>query len=71
MLQDAEITIAPFDGEMAQLAFDAFLRYGKGRGHPAQLNIVDCAVYALAQSRNESLLFKGRDFEHTDVQAAR
>jgi ribonuclease VapC len=70
MLEQAGIVIVPFDGQMAQLAFDAFRRYGKGQGHPAQLNIVDCAVYALAKMRGEALLFKGSDFERTDVQPA-
>jgi len=55
---------------VAQLAFDAFRRYGKGQGYPAWLNIIDCAVYALAKMRDESLLFKGSDFERTDVQTA-
>jgi ribonuclease VapC len=70
MLEDAAIAIVPFDAQMAQLAFDVFRRYGKGQGHPAQLNIIDCAVYALARIRDESLLFKGGDFEKTDIQAA-
>jgi len=30
MLVEARIVIVPFDAEMAQLAFDAFRRYGKG-----------------------------------------
>jgi ribonuclease VapC len=55
---------------MAQVAFEAFRRYGKGQGHPAQLNIVHCAVYALAKMHAEALLFKGSDFEKTDVQRA-
>ena len=62
MLDGAGIAIVPFDAPMAQLAFNAFRRYGKGQGHPAQLNIIDCAVYALAKMRGESLLFKGSDF---------
>jgi ribonuclease VapC len=70
MLGHTGIVIAPFDAEMAQLAFDAFRRYGKGQGHPARLNIVDCAAYALAKARGDPLLFKGSDFEKTDVQPA-
>jgi ribonuclease VapC len=70
MLEGAGIEIVPFGAPTAELAFDAFRRYGKGQGHPARLNIVDCAVYALAKMRDESLLFKGIDFEKTDVQAA-
>jgi ribonuclease VapC len=59
-----------FDGEMARAAFDAFRRFGKGQGHPAQLNIVDCAAYALAKARSQPLLFKGGDFARTDVLSA-
>jgi len=57
----------PFDERQARLADAAFLRYGKGQGHPAQLNFGDCAVYALATSLDESLLFVGNDFAHTDI----
>jgi ribonuclease VapC len=51
----------------AAIAFDAYQRFGKGSGHPAQLNLGDCAAYALARSLNLPLLFKGNDFVHTDV----
>jgi len=44
----------------------AFARYGKGR-HPAGLNFGDCFAYALAIDRGEPLLFKGGDFDQTDV----
>jgi ribonuclease VapC len=50
------------------LAADAFQRYGKGQGHPAQLNMGDCAAYALAKSLNEPLLFVGNVFAQTDVE---
>jgi ribonuclease VapC len=67
MLENAAITVAPFDQNLAVLAFDAFRLYGKGQGHPAQLNIIDCAAYALAKSLGEPLLFKGGDFAKTDI----
>lgn len=70
LLENAGIVVVPFDGEMARAAFDAFLRFGKGLGHPAQLNIVDCAVYALAKERSQPLLFKGDDFARTDILSA-
>jgi len=70
LLENGGIVVVPFDGEMAKAAFDAFRRFGKGQGHPAQLNIVDCAVYALAKVRSQPLLFKGGDFDRTDVQSA-
>lgn len=70
MLDAAGIAVVPFDGKMAQIAYEAYRRYGKGQGHPAQLNIVDCAAYALAKLRSELLLFKGEDFKRTDIASA-
>jgi ribonuclease VapC len=69
LLENAGIVVVPFD-EMASAAFDAFRRFGKGQGHPAQLNIADCAVYALAKARSQSLLFKTGDFDRTDIRSA-
>ena len=54
----------------AEAALDAFSRYGKGRGHPAQLNMGDCFAYAVAKTYRTALLFKGDDFSRTDVQSA-
>lgn len=51
-------------------ALDAFARYGKGTGHPAQLNLGDCFAYAVARNRNLRLLFKGNDFTKTDIEIA-
>jgi len=69
LLETAGIIVVPFDADMAKDAFEAFQRSGKGGGHPAQLNIVDCAVYALAKARSLPLLFKGGDFAKTDIVA--
>ena len=44
--------------------------FGKGSGHKAQLNLGDCAAYALATSLDLPLLYKGDDFIHTDVRSA-
>jgi ribonuclease VapC len=60
-------TIVPFDEHQADIAREAFARYGKGR-HPAGLNFGDCAAYALAVAEAEPLLFKGTDFGATDVE---
>jgi ribonuclease VapC len=70
LLEKAGIVVVPFDDDMARAAFDAFRRFGKGQGHPAQLNIIDCAVYALAKARSQPLLFKGGDFDRTDILSA-
>jgi ribonuclease VapC len=51
-------------------ARDAFDRFGKGRGHPAQLNFGDCLSYAVAKVAGVPLLFVGDDFPHTDIAAA-
>ena len=48
LIERAGIVVVPFDGPMAEAAFDAFKRYGKGKGHKAQLNVIDCAAYAPA-----------------------
>ncbi|MGH7246670.1 MAG: hypothetical protein ACREH9_01065 [Pseudomonadota bacterium] len=51
--------------------FAVFARYGKGRGHPAQLNLGDCFAYAVAKNYRTSLLFKGEDFDKTDIRSPR
>lgn len=70
LLGDRAISLEPFDAAQVRLARDAFGRFGKGR-HAAALNFGDCAVYALAMSKQLPLLFKGRDFALTDVAVVR
>ncbi len=65
-LQQGGFVIEPFDAEQAEVARDAYRRFGKGR-HEAALNLGDCASYALAKTFGEPLLFKGTDFPRTDV----
>jgi ribonuclease VapC len=67
LLQEADIEVLPFTGEHAQVAMDAFNRFGKGR-HPAKLNMGDCFTYATAYLAREPLLFTGDDFGHTDLE---
>ena len=69
LLNLAQLEIVAFDDAQQQLARVAYRRYGKGR-HPAGLNFGDCCAYALAKVRNEALLFKGNDFNQTDITAA-
>lgn len=57
------------DAAQAYLARDAFARFGKGLA-PAGLSFGDCFSYALAQATGRPLLFKGADFDQTDVVAA-
>ncbi|MDX2000485.1 MAG: type II toxin-antitoxin system VapC family toxin [Thermoanaerobaculia bacterium] len=56
------------DLPQVELARRAFSQYGKGR-HPAGLNFGDCFAYALAKDLAEPILFKGRDFSQTDLEA--
>src|SRR5215468_6302074 len=46
----AGVTVVPVTDREADTALDAFSRYGKGRGHPAQLNLGDCFAYAMARN---------------------
>jgi ribonuclease VapC len=66
-LREAGVEIEPVTVQQAELAREAYRAFGKGSGHPAHLNFGDCFAYALAMERDEALLFKGRDFAHTDV----
>jgi ribonuclease VapC len=68
-LGDGDIERVPIDERQAEMAVEAFRRFGKGR-HPAALNIGDCFAYALAKATGEKLLFKGGDFGQTDVTPA-
>ena len=58
------ISVTP---DIAALALDAFARYGKGQGYPAQLNMGDRFAYAVAKKQDAPLLFKGDDFGKTDI----
>lgn len=60
-------TLVAVERPQTDIAIDAYRRFGKGSGHPAQLNFGDCFSYALAKERNLPLLFKGADFAKTDV----
>jgi ribonuclease VapC len=66
-MREARLEIEPVTAAQAQAAREAYRRFGKGGGHPAQLNFGDCFAYALAKTSAEPLLFKGKDFIHTDV----
>ena len=69
-LGNAAVHPLAFTLEMVTAATDAFRRYGKGRGHPAQLNFGDCLAYAVAKAEQVPLLYKGTDFASTDIAAA-
>lgn len=67
--QRSGIEIEPVTFEQARIARAAYRDFGKGR-HRAGLNFGDCLTYALARAFDEPLLYKGRDFSHTDLQSA-
>jgi ribonuclease VapC len=69
-MADSGIELVEVTPVHAQLAREAWRDFGRGSGHPAQLNFGDLFAYALANERNEPLLFKGGDFAHTDVKNA-
>lgn len=69
-LKGAGVETVSITEQEAESALDAFARYGKGRGHPAQLNMGDCFAYAVARTHRASLLFKGDDFTRTDIRDA-
>jgi ribonuclease VapC len=67
LVAELGLELIAFDGAQARAAIAAFGRFGKGMGHPAQLNFGDCAVYALAALRGDPLLAIGNDFAATDL----
>lgn len=75
VLLDDLLRLPPFEivppgaAEM-DAAYQAFVAYGKGSGHPAGLNFGDLFSYALAKVRGLPLLYKGEDFAQTDIAPA-
>jgi len=68
-LDEAGIETILITDSIADMAIDAFDRFGKGR-HKAALNLGDCFAYACALALESPLLFKGQDFPQTDVTVA-
>ena len=69
LLAELEARVEPLDESQAILASRAWRRFGKGR-HPAGLNLGDTFAYALATATGRPLLYKGADFDATDVAEA-
>ncbi len=63
------LTTVSLDEVQLDLAQTAFRNFGKGR-HKAGLNMGDCFAYALAKAKGQTILFKGNDFIHTDLESA-
>ncbi len=66
----AQARAIPVDGDQLRVARAAHLQFGRGSGSPARLNFGDCFSYALSARTGQALLFKGKDFSHTDVKVA-
>lgn len=54
--------VVPVDADLAERALGLFQRFGKGQGHPAQLNFGDCFAAALAERDQLPLGYVGDDF---------
>lgn len=70
LLEHLGVETVALDARQATIARAAFRDFGKGMGHPAQLNYGDCFSYALAAADGEPLLFVGDDFSRTDIRPA-
>jgi ribonuclease VapC len=70
LVEGGRIEIEPVTAEQARIARQAYRDYGRGSGHPANLNFGDCFSYALARAKREPILFKGDDFSQTDLRSA-
>ena len=69
LLNRAQIQVVPFNADHMRWALHGWRHYGKGR-HRAALNLGDCFSYGLAKAMDAPLLFKGEDFQYTDVKVA-
>jgi ribonuclease VapC len=70
LVDEMKMVIEPVTVEQAKIARQAYRDYGKGSGHPANLNFGDCFSYALAREKREPILYKGDGFIHTDLRSA-
>ena len=69
LMNRAQIQVVPFNADHMRWALHGWRHYGKGR-HRAALNLGDCFSYGLAKAMDAPLLFKGEDFQYTDVKVA-
>jgi ribonuclease VapC len=65
----SRIRVEAVTSRQAEIARQAYRDFGKGRSKTG-LNLGDCFAYALAKEMDEPLLFKGNDFNRTDIEAA-
>ena len=70
LLEMLGVEVAPLTERQAKIGIQARIRFGRGSGSPAKLNLGDCYAYALAKDLDAPLLFIGDDFTHTDIRSA-
>jgi ribonuclease VapC len=66
LIERLRANVVACSAEQALLARSAWRRYGRGRRR-AGLNFGDCFSYAASKDTGEPLLFKGDDFNKTEV----
>lgn len=66
MISENGVVIVTVGEAESRLALDAYARFGKGID-PAGLNMGDCFAYACAKANDARLLYKGADFDRTDL----
>jgi len=69
LMNRAQIPVVLFNADHMRWALHGWRHYGKGR-HKAALNLGDCCSYGLPKAMDAPLLFKGEDFQYTDVKVA-
>jgi ribonuclease VapC len=69
LMNRAQIQVVPFNADHMRWALHGWRHFGKGQ-HRAALNLGDCFSYGLSKAMDAPLLFKGEDFQHTDVKVA-
>ena len=64
---EMQIDLIAIGAPELSVAMEAYGRYGRRSGSPAELNMGDCFAYACARTNNARLLYKGDDFARTDL----
>lgn len=63
LLTHLDMNYLPVTEILALKGLELYQQYGKGGGHPAQLNYGDCFAAAIATERKLPLLYTGKDFD--------
>lgn len=71
LLRRLRIETLDFTAAQSKKARAAYLEFGRGSGHPAELNFGDVFSYALAKELQRPLAYVGDDFGRTDLPTLR